>query len=158
MKKFLMAGVASMVLASGAMAQIGSPSQTSPGGPPATSAQPPQNTQVPIGSAPGVNSARGTMGTTDARRRDSMTAGTQSQRPRAARQQRMNESDRAYMGGGAIFENGVPIGGTSGMMNDRGTGAGMTGGGRNADPSGMGSSRMPGGTGTGRGAGSTTGG
>ena len=180
MRNILLAGAATLLMAGGAMAQIGSPSQTGPGGPPLTSAQPPMNTPAPMGSAMGTRTATENSG--QAVRRTTRAQNRAAKPMRPARASRMNESDRAYMGGGMVLENGRPVdmpmssgmgggsapgmrgsmmgqdrmggpsGGTAGMRSDPGTGPGM---GRPMDPAGMGGAVMPGGTGTGRGAGTS---
>lgn len=177
MRNVLLAGAAMLMVAGGASAQINSPSQTGPGGPPLTSAQPPMNTPAPMGSAMGTRTATENSG--QMRQRSRAQSNRQARTARAAR---MNESDRAYMGGGMVLENGRPVdmpmssgmgggsapgmrgsmmgqdrmggpsGGTAGMRSDPGVGPGM---GRPMDPAGMGSAVMPGGTGTGRGAGTS---
>jgi hypothetical protein len=94
------------MMSGGAMAQIQSPSQTGPGGPPLTGAQPPSNAPAPRGSA---NSATMTRNSGQAMHSRSGHSSGEARRARTTRQSRMNESDRAYMGGGMILENGRPV-------------------------------------------------
>jgi hypothetical protein len=106
MRNVLLAGIATLMMSGGAMAQIQSPSQTGPGGPPLTSAQPPSNAPAPRGSA---NSATMTRNSGQAMHSRSGHSSGEVRRARTTRQSRMNESDRAYMGGGMILENGRPV-------------------------------------------------